>query len=119
MNYQKIVPVFYADCLPEILNFYTNVLSFHAVTIFPSADKPEVLIFDNGENSLMYCKVGPMPRSSGQINIEVDDIHAVLDSLPAEVKPEWGPEAFFYGRTEFGIRDPNEVLVVFTMLTNS
>jgi len=119
MNVKNIVPVFYAESLVDILAFYVDVLGFRADTIVPDADDPEVLILDIGDASLMYCKVGPMPRSSGQINIQVDDIQPAIDSLPSDLKPEWGPEAFDYGRTEFAIRDPNDILVVYSMRTDS
>ena len=117
MNIERFVPVYYAESLPEILDFYTRVLGFVADTVFPDKADPEVVILDLGSASLMYCKVGPMPKSSGQFNIEVDDIQPMLDALPPQVRPEWGPEAYDYGRTEFGIRDPNDVLVVFSMAT--
>jgi catechol 2,3-dioxygenase-like lactoylglutathione lyase family enzyme len=119
MATKRIVPVLYAESLKEIVSFYTDVLGFQVDTAIPNLDDPELVIFDRDDASLMYSKVGPMPRSSSQINVEVDDIYAVVESLPDSVKPEWGPEHFDYGRTEFGVRDPNNILVVFSMPTRA
>lgn len=113
MQIQKLVPTFYAEDLKPVLAFY-RTLGFVADTIWPDESAPEILILDHGPVSLMYALVGPMPRSSGQINLEVDDVDAVLQQLPPDWQIEWGPEDFDYGRREFGLRDPNGVMVVFS-----
>ena len=56
-----------------------------------------------------------MPTSSAQIQFAVEELGPFLTALGSDYPPEWGPETFDYGRTEFGVRDPNGVLVVFSM----
>lgn len=110
----KLTPVFYAENLLPIIKFYRDILGLKVDTIFQDKENPEVIIFDHDKFSLMYCKTGPMPQSSGQIQIDVDDIKTVIQQLPKEINIEWGPEKFEYGRIEFGIRDPNDILIVFS-----
>ena len=117
MNLNGVLPVFYAENLLPILDFYTGALGFVADTVHPDHEDPEVLILNHGRVSIMYAKVGPMPESRGQLNFEVDNVDKVLAGLPEAITPDWGPEDFDYGRREFAIRDPNGILLVFSMPT--
>ena len=115
MRVERVVPVIYVDRPREVLGFYTDCLGFKIDTAHPTLDEPDLVILDHGHHSLMICKVGPMPKSSSQINLEVDEFDSVLAALPNDVRPEWGPETFDYGRREVGLRDPSGVLVVLSM----
>lgn len=115
MNLNGVLPVFYAENLLPVLDFYTGVLGFVADTIDPDIEDPDVIILNHGRVSIMYAKVGPMPVSSGQLNFEVDNVDKVFANLPDFITADWGPEDFDYGRREFAIRDPNGILLVFSM----
>ena len=119
MNLNGVLPVFYAEDLKPVLDFYTDVLGFTADLVQPDEENPEVLLLDHGKVSILYSKAGRMPPSTGQVNFDVDDVKDVMKILPASVESEWGPEAFPYGRTEFAIRDPNGIVLVFSMPTRT
>jgi len=109
-----ILPVFYADDLSSAIEFYTEILGFSVAMSHPDEEKPEFVVLDHDAVSIMYGKAGSMPRSTGQLNFDVDDVRDVLRVLPDSIEPEWGPKDFPYGRREVAIRDPNGILLVFS-----
>jgi len=115
LRIDKVTPVLYAESPRTVVQFYVDRLGFSIDTAHPSLDDPDVLVLDHGSVSIMYYRAGPMPVSSGQINFDVEDLDPFLTVLGSDHTPEWGPETFDYGRREFGVRDPNGILVVFSM----
>ena len=50
--------------------------------------------------------------------IEVEDVHAVHESIRECTHVEWGSEVYHYGRRESAIRDPDGYMIIFTEETD-
>lgn len=52
------------------------------------------------------------------IVLEVDNVRALHETLEPNLKVEWGPEVYSYGRREFAVRDPDGYLLIFSEETS-
>lgn len=115
--------------LERTIDFYTRRLGFAIDVLWPETrptfailcrDAASVAFFerDDPEPAPVRSDPEPAPARGAELYIETDDVRAVYESVDGAVSVEWGPEVYSYGRLEFGLRDPDGYLVIFTEPTD-
>src|SRR5262245_54503974 len=107
--------------LARSVEFYCSVLGFQIGSAWPD-DKPvfAILVRDDVCLQISQCE-SPSPRSPAgacTVYIDVEDAVAFHEAVKDRVTIEWGPEVYFYGRREFGFRDPDGHLIIISEETS-
>jgi catechol 2,3-dioxygenase-like lactoylglutathione lyase family enzyme len=109
LNVAPRLPV--AD-LERTITFYTELLGFDCGAIWPEA-APTFAIMDRDRINVQFDLAKPgMVVGNATLSFDVDDALALLEQLDGRLPIEWGPEVYWYGRREFGIRDPDGYLII-------
>lgn len=99
--------------------FYRDVLGFEVTVAWPDLEPTFYIVERDG---VAVGLVGPDEHRQRigdvELYIEVSDALAVHAAVRDRVGVEWGPEVYSYGRREFGLRDPDGYLVIFTEPTD-
>ncbi|NIP57754.1 MAG: hypothetical protein GWO00_07100, partial [Gemmatimonadetes bacterium] len=116
-EFNGVSPSLRVTDLDASLAFYTDVLGFVVDTLWP-ADAPTLAILDHGPVHLMLrtegCHEDPSPAFTGDLRFDVAGVEELASALRGRVEIEWGPEVYHYGRREFGVRDPDGYLLIFS-----
>lgn len=107
--------------LDRTVAFYTRVLGFRVSVLWPER-APTFVILDRDAVSLGFftpdAHRGPVTVGTADLYLGADDVLGLHAAIRDQVKVEWGPEVFFYGRREFALRDPDGYLLIFTEPTD-
>jgi catechol 2,3-dioxygenase-like lactoylglutathione lyase family enzyme len=116
-----VVPRLPVADLARTVAFYTRVLGFQVSVLWPD-DQPTFAILDRDAVSLGFFTLGayrgPVTIGTADLYLGADDVLGLHAAIKDLVKVEWGPEAYFYGRREFAVRDPDGYLLIFTEPTD-
>lgn len=120
-EFSCVTPSLAVRSLDASLSFYTELLGFTVDTLWPRED-PTLVILDRGPVSLLLttegCTDETPPTFTGDLRFDVSDVSPLASSLEDHVDFEWGPEVYHYGRREFGVRDPDGYLLIFSETTS-
>lgn len=121
VGFRGVTPMLQTADLGATVEFYTELLGFVCVTLWPE-DDPTFCILDRDDVHLSFYVDEHHPEAeatmTGQLSIDVDDAMAIHDRIAERVEVLWGPEVYWYGRREFSIRDPNGYALVFSEPTD-
>jgi catechol 2,3-dioxygenase-like lactoylglutathione lyase family enzyme len=115
-RFLNVMPRLPVDDLATAIGYYTDVLGFAVGAIWPDESPAFVLLDREGVCVQFYVADKAKGETVGHatLSIEVDDARAVHAMLDGRTAIEWGPEAYWYGRREFAIRDPSGYLIIFS-----
>lgn len=112
---RSIAPRLHVHDLQRAIRFYSQVLGFTVDAEFPPVQPTFAMLTRDGLGLQLGGIDGPRradQRSTCTLWMDVEDVRAMHRQIARSVEIEWGPEVFFYGRREFGIRDPDGNLIV-------
>ncbi len=121
MHFSKVIPRLPALDLGRTIEFYTRILDFQCGQPWPQ-DEPSFAILSRDQAEVQFYVPDskcPEPAGHATLSFDVTDtarLHLKLASHGVEA--EWGPEVYGYGRREFGVRDPNGYLLIFSEATD-
>lgn len=114
-DFRFVTPRLPVSDLARTRSFYEDLLGFSAEVLWPT-DEPDFIILRRGGVRVGF--IGPQhghaPPGHVELYVDVDDIESLHESLAPHCEIEWGPEVYEYGRREFGLRDPDGYLLIFT-----
>ena len=120
-QFLTIEPRLHVHDFGRALAFYRDVLGFDVTTLFPP-QRPTFAMLRRDRACLQLGGIGGdrVQDSPSTCSLWIDsaDVRGLLARLQGRVAVEWGPEVYFYGRREFGIRDPDGNLLVFSEATS-
>lgn len=118
MTLTSVVPRLPVENLGETRTFYTELLGFRATGDGPK-QAPTFLILCFGEIEIQFYSAPPgKPAGEATLSFDAQDVQELARRLASQVTIEWGPEVYSYGRREFGIRDPDGYLLIFSEETD-
>ena len=120
-RFNSLEPRIHVADFPRSLAFYTGVLGFKVLALFPEDTPSFALVARDGVGLQIGGTDGrkdPNTPSNCTLYFDVRDAIKVYDQLKDRVKVEWGPEVFFYHRREFAFRDPDGHLVIISEETD-
>ena len=101
--------------------FYAAILGFEVGTLWPE-ESPQFAILRRDGLRLQLGKsesaspAAQLPTSTLWLDVEkVEEWHS---QIRKDVTIEWGPEVYWYGRREFGFRDPDRHWIVLSEVTS-
>lgn len=120
---KKLTPNLMVSDIGESLRFYRG-LGFEAVMQVPDDNAPEFAILKTGSVELMLQTQSSLETdipavgarsiaSSCILYVDVDDVHALHESLSTSAKVVHPLRETFYGATEFYVEDPDGYVVGF------
>lgn len=120
MTITDITPRLPVGDLQRTISFYRQTLGFRIEVSWPD-EHPSFVVLTRDKASVGFYlhnehRTGAI--GDAELYVEVDDAMAFHAALLGKVPIEWGPEVYSYGRLEFGIRDPDSYLLIFSELTN-
>lgn len=118
---RTIEPRLHVEDLARAIDFYTRVLGFRADAVFPDESPVFAMLSRDGICIQMGGPEGrreSTDRSTCTLWIDVADVVGMHKEIAAQAAIEWGPEVYFYGRREFGFRDPDGNLLVMSEETD-
>jgi hypothetical protein len=99
---------------------YAATLGLEVGTVWPE-ESPQFAILGRDGVRLQLGRsesastVAVSPTSTLWLDVEgVEEWHS---RISRDVRIEWGPEVYWYGRREFGFRDPDHHLIVLSEVT--
>lgn len=119
-TFEHLTPRLPVTDLGRTMAFYRDRLGFRPSVLWP-AQEPTFAILDRDGTSVGFF---PIDEARGQtmgyaeLYIRVSDVEKLHAGLDDDVPIEWGPEVYSYGCREFGIRDPDGYLLIFTEPTD-
>lgn len=103
------------------IEFYVNTLGFEVGTLWPD-DLPHFAILNRDGVRLQLSRiedtVESIQDSSLTLGLDATEIEALHSSIKEQVKIEWGPDVFFYGRRELAFKDPDGHLIILSEATD-
>jgi catechol 2,3-dioxygenase-like lactoylglutathione lyase family enzyme len=105
---KKLTPMLQTPDIARTIEFYTRVLGFSVVNVWPS-ESPVWCILRCDDTQLMFMTNDHLgaPEMTGTLYMETTDVLALHRKLIDQVEVLWGPEVFDYGMHEFAIKDCN------------
>ena len=120
-RFNSLEPRIHVADFARSLAFYTGVLGFKVLTLFPD-DTPSFALVARDGVGLQIGGIGgqkdPNAPSNCTLYFDVRDALKVYGQLKDRVTVEWGPEVYFYHRREFAFRDPDGHLVIISEETD-
>ena len=99
--------------------FFASTLGCEISTLWPQP-VPGFAILKRDGLRLQLGKdetAGSGLNGSATLWLDVEELVALHAKIKAQTGIEWGPEVYFYGRREFGFRDPDGNLVIVSEVT--
>jgi uncharacterized glyoxalase superfamily protein PhnB len=120
----QITPLLTTDDMDASLRFYRGVLGFTVAMTVPDEAPHDWALLTSGETALQLQTaksigddLGRMegrPSGSGpMLYIDVDDVEALRQRVEGEAPVVVAMRETFYGTREFGVTDPNGVVLIF------
>ena len=119
---REVLPRLPVRDLSTVIDFYKKVLGFKEDMVWPE-EAPTFAILERGAVRIAFFGSDEHRKVTATGNIEL-----VLETADAKAEHEavkvagavieWGPEVYFYGRREFGFRDPEGNLIIFSEPTD-
>ena len=100
--------------------FFASTLGFAIGTLWPE-HAPEFAILHKDGVRLQLGRQAQgeaEPQASGTLWLDVEDVAALHAQVTAHARIAWGPAVYWYGRREFGFRDPNGNLLILSEVTS-
>ena len=100
--------------------FFASTLGFEIGTLWPE-QAPEFAILGRDGLRLQLGRsetTEPRSQASCTLWLDVDEVAELHSKIKEQISIEWGPEVYFYGRREFGFRDPDGNLVILSEVTS-
>ena len=113
----RVEPRLPVSDLEETIAFYTEILGFSVDSRWP-AGEPTFAILGRGDVRIQfYFSDVPDEVGHATLSFDVTDAKAAARAIQDQVEIEWGPEVYWYGRRELGVRDPDGYLVILSEQT--
>lgn len=119
-GFGKLTPRLPVKDLARTIAFYENLLGFTRFVSWPE-NEPTFVILECGAASIGFFPVdASRVRRVGyaELYLRTGDVAALHASVRETIEVEWGPEVYSYGCKEFGIRDPDDYLIIFSEPTD-
>ena len=100
--------------------FFATTLGFEIGTLWPQ-QAPEFAILNRDGLRLQLGKdesAGSGRNVSTTLWLDVEELAALHARIKEQTSIAWGPVVYFYGRREFGFRDPDGNLVILSEVTS-
>lgn len=105
--------------LARTIEFYTSVLDFKIDGSPWPVDEPTFVILGRDGTVLQFFVPEQSDhRGFGAISIDTDDARSVHAALADKITIDWGPEVYWYGRSEFSFRDPDGYAIIISERTD-
>lgn len=115
--FERLIPRLPVADLDRTIAFYRDVLGFRPTVLWPDPARPSFAILERGRARVAFFDF-EAPRHGrigyAELYIRVPDAAALHARLARKCTIEWGPEVYGYGNREFGLRDPDGYLLIFT-----
>lgn len=121
MYLSKLTPRLPVRDLHRAIRFYTKILNFRCGRPWPEEDPTFAILMRDDVEVQFYVPDNKRPEPAGHatLSFDVDDAAGWHRRLFEHgVQAEWGPEVYWYGRREFGVRDPDGYLLIFSEPTD-
>lgn len=118
---RTLEPRLHVENLARAIDFYTRVLGFRVDSVFPDEAPVFAMLSRDGVCIQLGGAGGERStdqRSTCTLWVDVVDVQAIHRDIAAHAPVEWGPDVYFYGRREFGFRDPDGNLIVLSEETS-
>jgi catechol 2,3-dioxygenase-like lactoylglutathione lyase family enzyme len=116
LRFLRVSPRLPVVDLQATVAFYTEMLGFELGLLWPKS-APTFAILERDGVTVQFHHADNLRRDQADnvmLSFDVNDARALHAQLDGRVPVEWGPEVYWYGRREFGIRDPNGYLAIFS-----
>jgi len=120
-RFNSVEPRLHVADFQRSLAFYTQVLGFEVLALFPETNPSFALVARDGVGLQIGGIDGqkdPAAPSTCTLYFDVRDALGVHEELKARVTIEWGPEVYNYHRREFAFHDPDGHLIIISEETD-
>ncbi len=116
MKLTGMTPMLETENLKQTIRFYTELLEFKCVALFPDAENPGWASLQKDNVEIMFTSRDAhsnidKPTMTGSLYLNPDNVEEAWRQLKDKVTVEYPIEDFDYGMREFGIRDCNGYLI--------
>jgi catechol 2,3-dioxygenase-like lactoylglutathione lyase family enzyme len=101
--------------------FYAAILGFDVGTLWPEKSPQFAILSRDGLRLQLAKSEGASPAAhppTSTLWLDVEKVEEWHARISKAVNIEWGPQVYWYGRREFGFRDPDRHLIILSEVSS-